>query len=146
MVKTGEEMALVSLQEVSLVFGGPRLFDRMNLQLESGERVAMLGRNGVGKTTLMKVIAGQVKVDSGEVVFQRGIRVTHLPQEVPTDITGNVYDLVLSGLGERVKLLSDYHHVNHRLQTEYSETLMRQLANLHSEMDKTQACETNSQV
>lgn len=139
-------MALVSLQEISLAFGGPLLFDRMNLQLEPGERVAMLGRNGVGKTTIMKVIAGQVKVDSGEVVFQRGIRVTHLPQEVPTDITGNVFDLVLSGLGDRVKLLSDYHHVNHRLQTEYSEALMRQLANLHSEMDRSQAWETNSQV
>ncbi len=139
-------MALCSLQEISLAFGGPPLFDKMNLQLEAGERVALLGRNGVGKTTLMKVIAGQLKVDSGEVVFQRGLRVTHLPQEVPTDITGNLFDLVLSGLGDRVKLLSDYHHVNHRLQTEYSEALMRQLETLHSEMDRTNAWETNAQV
>jgi ATP-binding cassette subfamily F protein uup len=139
-------MALVSLQEISLAYGGPLLFDKMNLQLEPGERVALLGRNGVGKTTLMKVIAGQVKVDSGEVVFQRGLRVTHLPQEVPTDIKGNIFDLVLSGLGDRVKLLSDYHHVNHRLQTEYSEQLMRQLETLHAEMDHSKAWETNSQV
>lgn len=139
-------MALLSLQEVSLAFGGPKLFDKMNLQLEPGERVALLGRNGVGKTTLMKVIAGQVKVDSGEVVFQRGLRVTHLPQEVPNDITGNIFDLVLSGLGERVKLLSDYHHVNHRLQTEYSDQLMRQLENLHAEMDRTNGWDINAEV
>lgn len=139
-------MALISLQEVSLAFGGPLLFDKMNFQLEPGERVALLGRNGVGKTTLMKVIAGQIKVDSGEVIYQRNIKVTHLPQEVPSDIKGTVFDVVLSGLGERVKLLSDYHHVNHRLQTEYSEQLMEELSRLQSEMDHTNAWETNLQV
>lgn len=139
-------MALISLQEVSLAFGGPLLFDRMNFQLEAGERVALLGRNGVGKTTLMKVIAGQIKVDSGEVIYQRNIKVTHLPQEVPTDIKGTVFDVVLSGLGDRVKLLSDYHHINHRLQTEYSEQLMEELSRLQSEMDHTNAWETNNQV
>ncbi|MSR77109.1 MAG: ATP-binding cassette domain-containing protein [Candidatus Omnitrophica bacterium] len=139
-------MALISLQDISLAMGGPLLFDQMNLQLEQGERVALLGRNGVGKTTLMRVMSGQLKVDSGEVVYQRGIRVTHLAQEVPADITGTVFDVVLSGLGDRVKLLSDYHHVNHRLQTEYSDQLMRQLGALHEEMDHHNAWETNSQV
>ncbi len=129
-----------------MAYGGPPLFDHLDLQLEQGERVALLGRNGVGKTTLMKVMAGQIKSDSGQVVYQKGIRVTHLPQEVPTGITGNVFDLVLSGLGERVKLLSDYHHVNHRLQTEYSEQLMKQLGDLQAEMDHTQGWETNREV
>ncbi len=139
-------MALISLQDISLAFGGPLLFDQMNLQLEAGERVALLGRNGVGKTTLMKIMSGQLKPDKGLVVYQKGIRVTHLPQEVPTDITGNLFDLVLSGLGERVKLLSDYHHVNHRLQTEYSEALMEELGRLQAEMDHTGGWETNRQV
>lgn len=66
-------MALISLQDISLAFGGPSLFDNLNLQLEPGERTALLGRNGAGKTTLMKVIAGQVNPDKGEVVFQKGI-------------------------------------------------------------------------
>ena len=139
-------MALISLQDVSLAFGGPLLFDRMNLHVEQGERVALLGRNGVGKTTLMKVMSGQLKVDEGLIVYQRGIRITYLPQEVPADIRGNVFDIVLSGLGDRVKLLSDYHHVNHRLQTEYTEQLMGQLESLHSQMDHTNAWETNRQV
>ena len=139
-------MALISLQDISLAFGGPLLFDRINLQLEAGERVALLGRNGVGKTTLMKVMSGQLKPDEGMVVYQKGIRVTHLPQEVPADITGNLFDLVLSGLGERVKLLSDYHHINHRLQAEYSEALMNELGRLQSEMDHTGGWETNRQI
>lgn len=139
-------MALISLQEVTLAFGGPLLFDRLSLQLEAGERVALLGRNGVGKTTLMKVMSGQLKADSGLVVYQKGIRVTHLPQEVPPDITGNLFDLVLSGLGGRAKLLGDYHHINHRLQTEYSEALMEELGRLQAEMDHTNAWETSRQV
>ena len=73
-------MALMSLQDLSFALGGPLLFDQLNLELEPGERVALLGRNGVGKTTLMKVMCGQVKPDKGKVVFQKGVRVTHLPQ------------------------------------------------------------------
>lgn len=139
-------MPLISLQEITLAYGGPPLFDHMDLQLEPGERVALLGRNGVGKTTLMKIMAGQLEPDSGQVIYQKGIRVTHLPQEVPPGITGNVFDLVLSGLGDRVKLLSDYHHVNHRLQTEHSEQLLKQLGDLQAEMDRAEAWETNREV
>ncbi|MDP3920673.1 MAG: ATP-binding cassette domain-containing protein [Candidatus Omnitrophota bacterium] len=139
-------MALISLQEISLAFGGPALFDQLSMQLNAGERTALLGRNGAGKTTLMKVMAGQTNVGSGQVVYQKGITVTHLPQEVPAGLTGSVFDVVLAGFGEHVKLLSDYHHLNHRLQTEYSEQLMRQLGRLQAEMDHTNGWETHGQV
>ena len=65
-------MALISLQEISVAFGGPLIFDRLSLQLESRERVALLGRNGVGKTTLMKVIAGHTGVDGARLSVSRG--------------------------------------------------------------------------
>ncbi len=139
-------MALISIHEVCLAFGGPLLFDNISLQVNSGERVALLGRNGVGKTTLMKVLASQIKVDRGEIRYQKGIKVTHLPQEVPMDITGNVFDIVLSGLPERVKLLSDFHHLNHRLETEYTPQLMDQLDKLHSEMDRTHGWDTQREI
>ena len=130
-------MALISLQEITLAFGGPLVFDKLSLQLEPGERVAMLGRNGVGKTTLMKVMAGQIEIDGGEIVFQKGIKVTHLPQEVPSDIKGTVFDIVFEGLGERAKLLSDYHHVTHRLHTQQTPQLMQELDRLQAEIDHT---------
>ncbi|MFT7637955.1 MAG: ATP-binding cassette subfamily F protein uup [Candidatus Omnitrophota bacterium] len=139
-------MALISLHDITLAYGGPPLFEELSLRLEPGERTALLGRNGTGKTTLMKVLARQVTANSGEVSYQKGITVTHLPQEVPADLAGSVFDIVLSGCGERVKLLSDYHHISHRLETEYSEQLMNQLGRLQSEMDRTNGWEVHGQV
>jgi len=139
-------LALISIQDLSLAFGGPLLFDSMSLHIEQGERVALLGRNGVGKTTLMKIMTGEVKPDSGKVIYQKGIHVAHLQQEVPVHVNDTVFDVVLSGLGAQVKLLKDYHHVNHRLQTEYSEQLMNELGRLQTQMDHTNAWEMNKQV
>ncbi len=139
-------MALISLQELSLKFGGPLIFDCLNLQLEPGERVALLGRNGAGKTTLMKVMAGELSPDNGQVVLQKGIQVTHLPQEVPGEMEGNVYDIVLSGLGERANLLSRYHQLTHRLHTEHSKELLRQLDEVQAELDHTASWDVNNQV
>jgi ATP-binding cassette subfamily F protein uup len=139
-------MALISIQDVSLVLGGQRMFDNISLQVDAGERVALLGRNGVGKTTLMKVVAHQMRVDSGEISYQKGTRVTHLLQEVPVDLTGTIFDIVLSGLPDRVKLLSDLHHLHQRLQTEDTPQLMAQLDRLHAEMDRTHGWETQRQI
>lgn len=139
-------MALISLQEISLAFGGPLLFDGLSLQVEPNERIALLGRNGTGKTTLMKVMAGQVEIDGGEIIFQKGVKVTHLPQEVPNDITGTVFDIVFAGLGERAKILSDYHHVTHRMHTDHSDEIMRELDRVQSEVDKINGWDLNSEV
>ena len=68
-------MALISLQGVTLAFGGPKLFDEMTLQIELGERVALLGRNGTGKTTLMRVIAREISLNEGSVIYQKNSRV-----------------------------------------------------------------------
>ncbi|MCK9595509.1 MAG: ATP-binding cassette domain-containing protein, partial [Candidatus Omnitrophica bacterium] len=139
-------MALISLQEINLKFSGPLVFDRLNLQLEPGERVALLGRNGAGKTTLMKVMSGDLEPDDGSVVLQKGIQVAHLPQEVSVDMKGNVYDIVLSGLGERANLLSRYHQLTHRLHTEHTPELLRQLDDVQAELDRTGSWDVNSQV
>src|SRR5476649_877333 len=139
-------MALISLQEISVAFGGPLLFDHLSVQVEPGERIALLGRNGVGKTTLMKVMAQEITIDEGEIVFQKGIKVTHLPQEVPNNLKGIVFDIVFSGLGPRAKLLSDYHHVVHRLHTEHTPALMRQLDALQTELDQSGGWDIDAEV
>ena len=139
-------MPLVSLQEITLAFGGPRIFDRLSLQVEPGERIALLGRNGAGKTTLMKVMAGELSIDKGTVFVQNGIGVAYLPQEVPPDIKGNVFDIVLSGLGARAKLLSDYHHLAQLLQTDHAPALIRKLGVLQSELDHTGGWDISHEV
>jgi len=92
-------MALISLQNVTLGFGGPRLFEDINLQIEQGEWVGLLGRNGMGKSTLLKLVNGDILPQSGAVSRQQNLRVAYLPQEVSADLVGKVFDIVASGLG-----------------------------------------------
>ncbi|MDD2922362.1 MAG: ATP-binding cassette domain-containing protein [Anaerolineales bacterium] len=109
-------MALISLQEVTLGFGGPRLFDGINLQIEQGEWVGLLGRNGMGKSTLLKLVNGDIEPQSGSVARQQNLRVAYLPQEVPVDVTGKVFDIVASGLD--APIVHDEHHWQGQLQVE----------------------------
>jgi ATP-binding cassette subfamily F protein uup len=102
-------MALIGLQDVSLGFGGPRLFDGINLQIEQGERVGLLGRNGAGKSTLLKLVNGDVAPLSGTVSRQQNLRSAYLPQEVPTDVTGRVFDIVAGGLDSTMPVHEDGH-------------------------------------
>jgi ATP-binding cassette subfamily F protein uup len=91
-------MSLFSLLDVNLCFGGPAVLDKVNFQIDPGERVCLLGRNGAGKSTLMSVIAGDMKPDSGDVFRQPGSLFARLTQEVPTGLEGTVLEIVSSGL------------------------------------------------
>jgi ABC transport system ATP-binding/permease protein len=94
-------MALMSLRSVSLAFGGPRLLDLASLQIERGERLCLMGRNGEGKSTLLRLIKGEIEPDEGELMRQQGLVVSLLPQEVPRDRAGTVADQVAGGLQEQ---------------------------------------------
>ena len=87
-------MALVSLQDIKVGFGGPLLLEGVDLSIDRGERVCLVGRNGTGKSTILRLITGEVKPDGGKIVFQQGVRITLLTQEVPHDLTGSVFDVV----------------------------------------------------
>ena len=93
-------MALLSFRDVTLGFVSPPLLDHVNLQIERGERVGLLGRNGTGKSTLMKLIVGSLPPDSGFVERQAGTRIARLVQDVPVGRTGTIFDEVAAGLGE----------------------------------------------
>ncbi|CAG0937061.1 ABC transporter ATP-binding protein uup [Thermoflexales bacterium] len=105
-------MALISLQAVSVGFGGPRLLEKVNLQIEAGERVGLLGRNGVGKSTLLKLVNGDFLPDSGTVARQQNLRVAYLSQEVPQEFAGRVADIVASGLESLSAALAEEHAEN----------------------------------
>ena len=108
-------MAQIALRDVSLGFRGPLVLDRVNLTLEPGERVCLLGRNGTGKTTLLRLIQGEIEPPQGDVARRQGLVAAILPQEVPQGLQGTVFDEVARGLGARAELLAEYHRVAHEL-------------------------------
>ena len=93
-------MALLSLRDVSIAFGGPALLSKVSFSLERGERVCVIGRNGEGKSTLLKIIAGELIADTGEVMRTQGARVASLRQEVPQGWTGTVEDIIAGGFDD----------------------------------------------
>jgi len=108
-------MALLRLQNVHLAFGGEPLLDGVELNIEAGERLCLIGRNGAGKSSLMRLLAGEITADDGRIVRRDGLRVARLDQEVPRDLGGSVYDAVAAGLGELGAQITRWHHAAQRI-------------------------------
>ena len=102
-------MPLIRLTHVSIAFGTHALLDRSDFQLDAGERVGLLGRNGEGKSTLMKIIAGDIPPDHGEIWKQPELRLAWLEQQPNLDNNHTIYDAVANGLGDLGALISRYH-------------------------------------
>lgn len=92
------DMALINLLGVDLGFGGPLVLEGINFQIDPGERVCVVGRNGSGKSCLLRIVSGNLRPDRGEVVHQPGVRIARLPQDIPDDLAGTVHDIVASGI------------------------------------------------
>ena len=104
-------MALISLRDIHLAFGGPAILSGASFSIERGERVCLIGRNGEGKSTLLKLISGSLTADGGEISKQNNLRVSMLEQDVPMN-SGAVADIVAGGAGEVAQVLIDYHHAS----------------------------------
>ena len=101
-------MSLISIHSISMAFGGLPVLDNISLDVQKGQRICLLGRNGVGKSTLLKIIAKDLAPDSGTIVCAPGVRVAYLPQEMLIGMSGSVYEIVASGagtLGEKLAFL-----------------------------------------
>lgn len=129
-------MALLSLRNITVAFGGPPLLDGINLQVEAGDRLCLLGRNGSGKSTLLKLISGEFPSEQGEITRQQGLRIGLVSQEAPPGLSGTVFDVVASGMGNAAELLAQYHHVAHRLSLEGGEELLARLESLQKELEE----------
>ncbi len=101
-------MALITLRDVSLSFGDSPVLERVNLTVEAGEKICLLGRNGVGKSTLLRIVDGRVAPDSGEVMRPRGLVIGSLSQGVPENLRGTVFDAVCRRLGAAGRRLADH--------------------------------------
>src|SRR3990167_8919332 len=108
-------MPCLTLENASLAYGLMPLLDHADLLLDVGERVGLIGRNGAGKSSLLKVLAGDSKLDDGKVWRAPGIRWAYVPQEPPLDPEHTVYEAVAEGLGPLQQVLVQYHAVSHAL-------------------------------
>jgi ABC transport system ATP-binding/permease protein len=139
-------MALLTLRNIYLGFGGPNLFESLNLQIEPRERLCLLGRNGEGKSTLMKLIGGMLKADEGSIEQQQSLKMAYLTQDVPDNIEGSIYDVVASGLEGVGEILKKYHHCSLELAQDYSEQKMEALSRIQHELEAVDGWTLSQQV
>lgn len=126
-------MSLIKIEKAYLSYGLQVLLDQIDLVVEKGHRLCLIGRNGAGKSSLLKVIAGEVDLDKGEVILQSGIRIARLEQDLPDADDRLVFDSVASafpGLGE---LLSEYHHLAHG--TEFTDETLARMEKLQHDIE-----------
>src|SRR5688572_553625 len=117
-------MAVISLTNAQLAFGHVALLDHAEFSLEPAERVGLIGRNGTGKSSLLKIIAGMSKLDDGLLVMQQGVKIAYVEQEPQFAVDRSVFDAVASGMGELPAMLDEYHVLAGQLSGADDEAIM----------------------
>jgi ATP-binding cassette subfamily F protein uup len=138
-------MPLIILDKLELAYGHWPLLDQASLVLDKGQRVGLIGRNGTGKSSLLKIVAGVARADAGEVWRQPGLRLGYVPQEPRFEAGHTVFDAVAEGVGEARRLLSEYHAVAHRVAEGHAADLA-ELDRLTHALDSADAWRLNSRV
>ncbi len=139
-------MSLIRLRNIHVGFGGPAILESISVSIEAGERLCLLGRNGTGKSTLLKVISGEVKADSGDLEFKQNLKIAVLDQEPRGDLQGSIFDIVAMGLGKNAKLLQDYHHALHNFTENHNDQTTAELERAQNQVDIHNAWQLNQQV
>jgi ATP-binding cassette subfamily F protein uup len=128
-------MPILSLRKVSLSYGDPPLIDGVDLAIEPGERICLLGRNGEGKSTLLRLLAGEMPADDGERILADGVRLARLTQEVPAQLQGSVFDVVADGVGETAERVKRYHAASQAVAEDASAAALAQLERAQHELE-----------
>ena len=137
-------MPLLTLTDICLAYGHHPLLDKVNFQIDAGERVCLVGRNGTGKSTLFRVITKDAEPDEGEIWRKDGLRISHLLQEVPADNTHTIFEVVAHGLGEMGDLLTDYHNAVHHVGA--NEVPLSALADLQHKIEVNDGWNLNQKI
>ncbi|MDT7850580.1 ATP-binding cassette domain-containing protein [Methylophilus sp. VKM B-3414] len=129
-------MPLITLKQASLAFGHVPLLDQVNFQLDNKECVGIIGRNGTGKSSMLKVVAGLIKLDDGEYWRDPGSKIAYVPQEPELDAAHDVFTAVAQGLGNVVTQLKEYHDLSLQLsQAQETEALLDRMQVLQHSLE-----------
>lgn len=138
--------ALITLENVSLAYGLDALLDKVKLQINPGERVCLIGRNGAGKSSLLKIVDGALMPDSGSVWRKPNLRLARLTQELPQETSLTVYEFVSQGLAETGELLAQYHTLTHHLSSDAGQKELAQLQSLQQQIDAKNGWQFEQQI
>jgi len=138
-------MPLLTLDRLELAYGHWPLLDGASLVIEAGERIGLIGRNGTGKSSLLKIIAGESLADAGEVWRASGLKLAYVPQEPAFQPGHSVFEAVAEGVGAAQSLLAEYHAVAHAM-AEGDETVYAEFERLSHELEVADAWRLNSRV
>src|SRR3954470_519923 len=141
-------MPLITLDGACLAFGHVALLDHSDLVIERGERIGLIGRNGTGKSSLLKVIAGEVALDDGKVWREPGLNFALVAQEPMLEPDTTVFDAVAAGLGAQTAMLHEYHELSHKLADEHGDhaALLERMQELQTEFEHNDGWTANSRV
>ena len=128
-------MTILAVENASFAVGHVPLLDKTSFQLNQGEKIGLIGRNGAGKSSFLKILAGVQKLDDGQLIIQNGLKIVYVPQESVFDDETSVFEVVSEGLGSLRDVLRQYHHVSHQLESNHSENLIQQLNDLQNQIE-----------
>ena len=139
-------MAVISLSSAQLAFGHVALLDHAEFSLETTERVGLIGRNGTGKSSLLKVISGKFKLDDGLLVMQQGIKIAYVEQEPTFDPSMSVFDAVAAGMGDQAAMLAEYETLTGQFGQGDDDALMDRMHELQVKLDATDGWSMQNKV
>jgi ATP-binding cassette subfamily F protein uup len=137
---------VLTLRNLCLSYGDPPLIAGVDLSIEPGERICVLGRNGEGKSTLLRLLSGELNADDGERVVADGVRVARLTQEVPDQLRGSVFGVVADGVGETAELIKRYHAASRALEDDAGEAALARLERVQHELEAVDGWRMEQQV
>ncbi len=128
-------MAIITLDKLSLAFGHHQLLDKVSLGLEKNDKYGLIGRNGAGKSSFLKLLAKVLQPDDGKIHYSDGLKVVYVAQEPELNPDHNIFQEVMSGLGNLTQTLADYYATLDEMALNYSEEVLEKITALQHELE-----------
>ncbi|REL29537.1 ATP-binding cassette ATPase Uup [Thalassotalea euphylliae] len=139
-------MELIRITNAELAFGDAKILDDAELRINQGERVCLVGRNGAGKSSLLKIVSGRQQLDDGQLTFSNDIRIAMLEQDPPQTCDKTVFDYVSEGLHANAELIKQYHHLVTLVAEQPNEKNLDALANVQQQLEQANAWQDEQRI